>query len=31
MSRAAGRYNEVIGYRVEPGIGIVIEIRAVVG
>lgn len=31
MSRATSRYNEVIGYRVEPGIGIVIEIKAVVG
>ncbi len=31
MSRAENRYNEVIGYRVEPGVGIVIEIKAVVG
>lgn len=31
MSRAANRYNESVGYRVEPGVGIVIEIRAVVG
>lgn len=31
MSRAANRYSEVIGYRVEPGVGIIIEIKAVVG
>ena len=31
MSRAANRYNETIGFRVEPRVGIVIEIRAVVG
>ncbi|MEA3203726.1 MAG: archaeal flagellar protein FlaH [Thermoplasmata archaeon] len=31
MSRAARRYNETIGFRVEPRVGIVIEIRAVVG
>jgi len=31
MSRAANRYNENIGFRVEPRVGIVIEIRAVVG
>lgn len=31
FSRAARRYNEVIGFRVEPGVGIVIEIKAVVG
>lgn len=30
MSRAAGRFGDVIGYRVEPGVGIVIEIRSVV-
>ena len=27
---AAGRFGEVIGFRVEPGVGIVIEIRSVV-
>jgi len=31
MSRAARRYSETIGYRVEPRVGIVIEIKAVVG
>jgi archaeal flagellar protein FlaH len=31
MSRAMQRYNETIGFRVEPRVGIVIEIRAVVG
>lgn len=31
MSRATARYNETIGFRVEPRVGIVIEIRAVVG
>lgn len=31
MSRAARRYNESIGFRVEPRAGIIIEIRAVVG
>lgn len=31
MSRATQRYNETIGFRVEPRVGIVIEIRAVVG
>lgn len=31
MSRAAKRYNETIGFRVEPRVGIVVEIRAVVG
>lgn len=30
MSRAAGRFGEVIGFRVEPGLGIVIEIKSVV-
>lgn len=30
MSRAAGRFGEVIGFRVEPGVGIVIEIKSVV-
>lgn len=31
MNRAARRYNETIGFRVEPRVGIVIEIKAVVG
>ncbi|MCA1811614.1 MAG: hypothetical protein LC623_06345 [Halobacteriales archaeon] len=31
MNRAARRYNESIGFRVEPRVGIVIEIKAVVG
>lgn len=31
MSRATQRYNETIGFRVEPRVGIVIEIRAVLG
>lgn len=31
MSRAARRYSETIGFRVEPRVGIVIEIKAVVG
>jgi flagellar protein FlaH len=31
MSRAARRYNETVGFRVEPRVGIVIEIKAVVG
>ena len=31
MSRAAQRYQEAVGFRVEPRVGIVIEIRAVVG
>lgn len=31
MSRAVRRYNENIGFRVEPRVGIIIEIRAVVG
>ncbi|MGB0652552.1 MAG: ATPase domain-containing protein [Thermoplasmatota archaeon] len=30
MSRAHARYGEVIGFRVEPGVGIVIEIKSVV-
>lgn len=30
MARAAGRFSDVIGYRVEPGIGMVVEIRSVV-
>ncbi len=30
MSRAADRFNEVVNFRVEPRIGIVIEIRSVV-
>lgn len=30
MSRAPGRFGEVIGFRVEPGLGIVIEIKSVV-
>jgi len=30
MSRAAGRFGEVIGFRVEPRLGIVIEIKSVV-
>ncbi len=30
MSRAAGRFGEIIGFRVEPGVGIVIEIKSVV-
>jgi flagellar protein FlaH len=30
LSRAAGRFGEIIGYRVEPGVGIVIEIKSVV-
>ena len=30
MSRAPGRFAEVIGFRVEPGLGIVIEIKSVV-
>jgi archaeal flagellar protein FlaH len=30
MARAAGRFGEIIGYRVEPGVGIVIEIKSVV-
>lgn len=31
MSRAARRYAETVGFRVEPRVGIVIEIKAVVG
>lgn len=31
MNRAARRYNETVGFRVEPRVGIVIEIKAVVG
>ncbi len=31
MSRATARYNETIGFRVEPRVGIVVEIRAVLG
>lgn len=31
LSRATQRYNETIGFRVEPRVGIVIEIRAVLG
>lgn len=30
MTRAQGRFGEVIGFRVEPGVGIVIEIKSVV-
>ena len=30
LSRAAGRFGDVIGFRVEPGVGIVIEIKSVV-
>lgn len=30
MNRAPGRFGEVIGFRVEPGLGIVIEIKSVV-
>lgn len=30
MSRAQGRFGEIIGFRVEPGVGIVIEIKSVV-
>lgn len=30
LSRASGRFGEVIGFRVEPGVGIVVEIRSVV-
>ncbi|HVL88034.1 MAG TPA: ATPase domain-containing protein [Candidatus Thermoplasmatota archaeon] len=30
LSRAQGRFGDVIGYRVEPGVGIVIEIKSVV-
>ncbi len=30
MSRAEARFGEVIGFRVEPGLGIVIEIKSVV-
>lgn len=30
LSRAPGRFGDIIGYRVEPGLGIVIEIKSVV-
>jgi archaeal flagellar protein FlaH len=30
LSRAANRFGEIIGYRVEPGLGLVIEIKSVV-
>lgn len=30
LSRAQGRFGDIIGFRVEPGIGIVIEIKSVV-
>ncbi|MGQ0536385.1 MAG: ATPase domain-containing protein [Methanobacteriota archaeon] len=30
LARAQGRFGDIIGYRVEPGVGIVIEIKSVV-
>ena len=30
LSRAKGRFGDIIGYRVEPGVGLIIEIKSVV-